>query len=103
MTTKPLRVGVADAKARLAEIVREAPERRTIIQRRGKDVAVVIGVDELQRMEAMIEGRSGGERMLARVADWRERTGGVERFDPEPARFVPDEPFTRPRRRSSGG
>jgi len=94
------RMGVAEAKAQLPEILRTASQRRTIIQKRGRDVAVVIGIDELRRLEEAGEGATAGARLLARLERWRERTGGIEGFDPERASFVPDEAFA-PTRRST--
>ena len=101
MSTSTRHLGVAEAKAQFAAIVRDASERRTIIQRRGKDVAVVLGVDELHRLEQAGVGATDGARVLAAMARWRSRTGGVEGFDPEPARIVPAEPFATGRRRPS--
>lgn len=94
MSSRPLRVGVAGAKAQLAAIVRAAPTRRTIIQRRGKDAAVVIGIEELHRLEARSEGETDGARVLTRLAAWRDRTSGVEGFEPEPAAIVAADPFS---------
>lgn len=78
MSSRAVRVGVAEAKARMAAIIRAAPRQRTIIQRRGKDAAVVIGIEELRRLEAAGAGATAGARVLHRVAAWRERTGGFE-------------------------
>jgi prevent-host-death family protein len=93
MSSHVRRVGVAEAKAQLPEILRTAPRRRTIIQRRGRDVAVVIGIDELRRLEEAAGGATTGARMLARLASWRDRTGGVEGFEPVRASIVPEGAF----------
>jgi prevent-host-death family protein len=98
MSSPIRRVGVAAAKAQLPEILRSASRRRTIIQKRGRDVAVVIGVEELRRLEEACAGSTTGERMLARLAQWRERTGGVEGFEPERASIAPERPFPVSRR-----
>lgn len=87
------RIGVAEAKAQLPEILRSVSRRRTVIQKRGRDVAVVIGIDELRRLEEAGEGATAGARLLTRLARWRERTGGVEGFEPARASIVPDEAF----------
>ena len=106
MSQTARRVGVAEAKSQLPEILRTAERRRTIIQRRGRDVAVVIGIDELRRLEEAGGGATVGARFLALLARWRERTGGVEGFEPARASFVPEEPFAasrhRPRKRARG-
>lgn len=101
MSTKTRHVGVAEAKAQFARIVHDASERRTIIQRRGRDVAVVLGIDELRRLERAGEGATEGARVLAAVARWREKTGGVEGFAPEPASLIPENPFLVVRARRS--
>lgn len=100
MSSKPVRVGVAVAKARLAEIVHEAPMRRTIIQRRGKDAAVVIGIAELERLEA--SSRSDMAELLAKLHAWRAQSGGVADFEPERAQIAPQDPFGSTKRRSRG-
>ncbi len=97
MSTSTRHIGVAEAKAQFARIVRDAPERRTIIQRRGRDVAVVLGIDELRRLEKAGEGATEGARVLAALTQWRTRTGGVEGFEPGPARIAPERPFLAPR------
>ena len=94
-------VGVAEAKAQFARIVRDAPEQRTIIQRRGQDIAVVLGIEELRRLELIGEGATEGARMLTALKRWRERAGGFEGFAPERARLSPGNPFpaAKPRRK----
>lgn len=99
MSSRALRVGVAEAKARFAEIVAGAPRRRAIIQRRGKDVAVVIGVDELSRIERANEGTTEGARLLARLDRIKQRHGGAE-LSIEPLRLTPRDPFARPKKRA---
>lgn len=98
MSRTARRVGVAEAKSQLPEILRTASRYRTIIQRRGRDVAVVIGIDELRRLEEAGAGATAGARMLARLERWRSQTGGVEGFEPPRASFAPEEPFTPSRR-----
>ncbi len=102
MSMRPLRVGIAVAKARLAEVVRASPKRRTIIQRRGADVAVVIGIDELRELETVRERAAGTAPLLARLATWRDAHGGDDDFAPEPARYAAEEPFAAPRRARRG-
>ena len=93
MTTNTRHLGVAEAKAQFARIVQNAPERRTIIQRRGRDVAVVLGIDEFRRLEKAGAGATEGARVLAALVRWREATGGVEGFTAEPASVAPENPF----------
>jgi hypothetical protein len=42
-----------------------------------------------------------GQRLLARLAEWRERTGGADDFVPARALIVPENPFAPSRRRRS--
>lgn len=99
MSSRPRRVGVAEAKAHFADVVRAAGERRTIIQRRGKDVAVVLGVDELARLDAARATETAGARLLAALARVRRRHGGVDDFEPERAVLTPQDPFAGKARR----
>lgn len=49
----PTRYSIADARAHLADIVSEALEGHSVeLTRHGKPVAVVLSVDELQRLRA---------------------------------------------------
>lgn len=93
MSTRPRRLGIAETKSHLAEIVREAASRRTIIQRRGRDVAVVIGVEELARLERAGDGATAGAQLLARLARVKERYGAVDDFAPGRASIEPLEVF----------
>lgn len=67
MSNRALRIGVAEAKARFAEVVGHVDKRRTIIQKRGKDVAVLIGIGELARLEDATRGATVGARLLERL------------------------------------
>lgn len=107
MSHSTRRVGIAEAKARMAEIVRNAATARTVIQRRGDDVAVIIGIEELRRLEAAGEGATDGARLLRRLDAWRDRTGGVEVDETTfpRAAIAATEPFAsskRSRRRARG-
>jgi prevent-host-death family protein len=99
MSSRAVRVGVAEAKARFAQLVASADKRRTIIQRRGKDVAVVIGVDELARLEDATRGATAGARLLARLDVVKARAGGDLSFEPERIRYPERDPFATKRAR----
>lgn len=92
MSNQPRRMGIAEAKAHFADIVREATVRRTIIQRRGHDVAVLIAVEELERVERRGEGATGGARFLAGIDRWRAQHGGIDDFQPARAIIRAEEP-----------
>lgn len=94
---RPRRLGIAEAKSRLSEILRDAAGGPTIIHSRGRDVAVVLAVEEYDRLTA---GRGSGEpagaRFLERVEALKQQhDGGVEDFAPEPMKIEPVDPFAR--------
>ena len=47
------RWSVAEAKARLSEVVHEAGKEPQVIENRGREVAVVLGIDEYDRLRAI--------------------------------------------------
>lgn len=93
------RLGVAEAKSRLSEVLREADKGPTIIHSRGRDLAVVLAIDEYERLiAAQASSEAGGASFLKRVEELRRRHGdGVSDFEPARLDFVPVEPFTRKR------
>jgi prevent-host-death family protein len=99
---RPRRVGVAEAKARLSEVIRSLADGPVIIHSRGRDVGALVDIDAYERFVADAEGqgRPGGPAFLDALEALKLRHGGgVEGFDPARAKIVPHEPF-RPRRRS---
>lgn len=91
----PRRLGVAEAKSKLSEALREVAQGPMIIHSRGRDLAVLLDIEEYGRLVAETGGGvSGGTLFLERVLALKgELGGGVEGFDPEPLRFVSHEPF----------
>lgn len=47
------RWNVAEAKARLSEVVHEAEHQPQVIENRGREVAVILGIDEYVRLRAL--------------------------------------------------
>lgn len=96
----PRRIGVAEAKSRLSELLRQAVAGPTIIHSRGRDLAVVLAVEEYDRLTAeRREAPGGGAAFLARIDVLKERHGGgVEDFTPERVQLEPVDPFARKRR-----
>ena len=83
---KPKRVSIADAKARLSSLIRDAERRPTVIQNRGRDVAVLISLADYERVSSLVSApaESKAERFLREVGTLKERFGGgVDDFDPE--------------------
>lgn len=100
MSSRAQRVGVAEAKARFAEVVGDVDKHRTIIQRRGKDVAVVIGIEDLARLEEASRGSSAGARLLARLDRVKVAAGVPLDLEVERVDLAPRNPFSLGRRRA---
>ena len=84
---EPVRVSVADAKARLSSLIRDAERRPTVIQNRGHDVAVLMSLAEYERVRALASApaESRAERFLREVGALKEKLGGgVDAFCPAP-------------------
>jgi len=87
---------VAEAKAKLSELLDDAADDPQTIERRGKPVAVVLGIDAYRAVSEKLAKASAEERMqsfLERCASLRAR-GGVEL--PIGRRVVRSSPFEEP-------
>jgi prevent-host-death family protein len=94
--SSPHRVGVAEAKSKLSEVLRDAAAAPTIIHSRGRDLAVLIAIEQYRRLVASHPG--SGAAFLGRVeAVKRRHGGGVEEFEPTPMNLRVQDPFSRPR------
>jgi len=95
------RLGVAEAKSKLSEVLREAAKGPTIIHSRGRDVVVVLAIEDYERLIAEQQPPvSGGAMFLQRVEAARQRHGGgVSNFEPARLDFAPSDPFARKRTR----
>lgn len=93
------RVGVAEAKSRLSEILRETAQGPTIIHSRGRDLAVLLAIGAYEQLVAEHPGGPGtGGAFLSRIdAVKRRHGGGVEEFKPAPMSFRAMDPFSRRR------
>lgn len=93
------RLGVAEAKSKLSEVLREAAQGPTVIHSRGRDLAVVLAIEEYERLTADQHlPRAGGAAFLQRVEALKQgHGGGVSDFEPARLDFAPAEPFTRKR------
>jgi prevent-host-death family protein len=93
-TFRPRRLGVAEAKSKLSEVLREAPNGPTIIHSRGRDLAVVLALEDYERLMAGQPQVTGGAAFLQRVEELKQRHGGgVSHFQPARLEFKPAEPF----------
>jgi prevent-host-death family protein len=81
------RYSVAQAKARLSEVLRGAEGTPAVIHNRGRDVAVIVSMADYQRLRAQA-GQRPTTQWRGRLDEWRARTGGVE-FEPAPLTLEP--------------
>lgn len=91
------RLGVAEAKGKLSEVLRDAAQGPLIIHSRGRDLAVVLAIEEYERLTAGQQPSvAGGSAFLQRVEALKLRhDGGVSDFEPARLDFVPADPFAR--------
>lgn len=97
LSQKTRRLGVAEAKSKLSEVLRDAAQGPLIIHSRGRDLAVVLAVEEYERLTAGQQpSRAGGSAFLQRVEALKLRhDGGGDDFEPARLDFVPEAPFGR--------
>ena len=98
---RPRRVSVAEAKAKLSEVLRSLEEGPVIIHARGRDVGALVDIDSYERLAAANDqtDQPGGAAFLEAVDALKQRHGGgVEDFAPTPSAIRPQDPF-RSRRR----
>lgn len=88
------RVGIAEAKAHLSEVLRSAADQPVVIHNRGRDVAVVLAVETYERLRDL-EGSAPTDAalFLAEVAELRDRYGGGVDIPYERVDFEPRNPF----------
>lgn len=89
------RLGVAEAKSKLSEVLRDVAQGPTVIHSRGRDLAVVLAMEEYERLTAGQQPqRTGGAELLRRLEVLKQRHGGgVDDFEPSRVDFVPVDPF----------
>lgn len=83
---------VAEAKARLSELLNETPKAPQVIENRGREVAVVLSMDEyqrLQRYKAQTEPQVRMNEFLAFSARLREEGGAALALSPRVTRLSP--------------
>lgn len=86
------RVGIAEAKAHLSEVIRAAGEQPIVIHNRGTDVAVVLAVDAYERLREA-SAPNDGQRLMADIALLRDQYGGGADIPYERVDFTPRNPF----------
>ena len=93
LSQRTRRLGVAEAKSRWSEVLREAAQGPTVIHSRGKDLAVVLAIEDYERLAAGEQVRTGGAAFLQRVEALKQRYGGGVDFEPARLDLMPYEPF----------
>lgn len=68
---------IAEAKAELSRVLRDAQHEPQVIENRGAPVAVVVGVEEFERLRSTADARERHEDFLALSAAVRAE-GGAE-------------------------
>ena len=92
------RLGVAEAKDKLSEVLRDAAQGPLVIHSRGRDLAVVLAIEDYERLMAAGQqpSKAGGSAFLERVEALKLRHGGgVSDFEPARLDFVPANSFAR--------
>ncbi len=92
------RVGVAEAKSKLSEVMREAANGPTIIHCRGRDVAVILALEEYEQLLAQLPEKSAtGRAFLHRIELLKRRHARAvdDDFEPATMKFEPVNPFAR--------
>lgn len=73
------RMGVAEAKAHLSEVLKTADVEPVVIHSRGRDVAVVVGMATYERLlTAEASAPTAMQSLMADLADLRDKHGGAE-------------------------
>lgn len=93
--TMSVRWNVATAKAKLSRVISHARRAPQVIEKRGQPVAVVVGIDEYERMAERGRGTARWKAFLELSAELREE-GGAELEIPK--RVPRRSPFSRGRR-----
>jgi prevent-host-death family protein len=95
LTPRIRRRGVAEAKSKLSEVLREVAQGPTVIHSRGRDLVVVLAIEDYERLTADQQiPQARGAAFLQRIEAVKKRHGGgVSDFEPARLDFVPAEPF----------
>jgi prevent-host-death family protein len=95
---RPRRLSVAEAKAKLSEALRSVRSGPSIIHNRGRDVAVLIDVEQYEQLikdQQAAQERRPAKAFLDRVEQIKERFGeGADGFEPPRTDYRPRNPFS---------
>jgi prevent-host-death family protein len=92
---RPKRLNVSEAKAKLSQTVRELENTPTIIHNRGRDVAVLISIEDYERLLAAERSANTPtmSSFLEAVDGLKRKFGGGAVLSLERMAFVPRDPF----------
>jgi prevent-host-death family protein len=88
----PRRLSVSEAKAKLSEALNRVHEGPTVIHNRGRDIAVLIGIDDYDGLVGERRASAGRE-FLTTVSELKRRLGGGAEFSTPRARLHAVDPF----------
>ena len=86
------RLNVSEAKAKLSQALRDLEGSPTIIHNRGRDVAVLMSIDDYERFAAST-GAPTMRSFLETVDGLKNKFGGGAELSLERMSFVPRDPF----------
>ena len=98
VTGRAKRLNVSEAKAKLSQALRDLEGSPTIIHNRGRDVAVLMSMEEYERLAATTRGPAM-RTFLEAVDDLKHKLGGGAALATERISFTPRDPFTGTKRR----
>ena len=88
------RLSVAEAKARLSEVLRNVDAGPTVIHNRGRDTAVLLGMKAYERLVAAAgDGTTPMTAFLRDVDALKDRLGGGVELDVDRVSLTPQDPF----------
>ena len=99
---RPRRLSVAEAKAKLSEALRSVHSGPSIIHNRGRDVAVLIDVEQYEQLiedQQAAQEQRPAKSFLDRLDQIKERFGGgADGFEPPRTDYRPRNPFSNRKR-----
>jgi prevent-host-death family protein len=87
------RLNVSEAKAKLSQALHDLQDGPTIIHNRGRDVGVLISVEDYERLSAAENAPPTMSSFLHALEALKQRFGGGAELPVERARLVPRNPF----------
>ena len=97
-TVRPRRLSVAEAKAKLSEALRSIRSGPLIIHNRGRDVAVLIDIEQYDQLideQRASTAQTPARSFLHRLDEIKRlHGGGVDGFEPSRIDYRPRKPFS---------